>query len=474
MKYWRLCSTVAGLVVMAGLAGARSANDRPNILLVNTDDQPSWWVGAYGNTDVHTPTIDRLAAEGMLFKTAVTVPVCSPSRAMLLTGRYNNQVGIDDFINPDEAVGLPNGSTTFAQVLKDAGYATGIVGKWHLGKEMEFWPTLRGFDYWAGFTNNWGATNPELILKRGASREQQKKFEGFTIDILSDHAIEFIREHQDSPFLLYLAYGAPHMGKMPQPAQDLAVYDGKKFQLPDYRIFPEARAYPEEALQKRYLANYAPVTTIDRNLGRILAELRTLGLADNTVVIFTSDNGYCLGRHGLHSKGNARFLGTDIPRPNMFDDSIVVPFIVRWPGVVRPGSVSEEIISHLDVFPTLMDIAGLDPATRSPLEGFSIIPLLREEARIWRDAVYLVYDMKYHAVAHLRMIRTRAWKLIHHYENERKHELYDLQNDPGELTNLYGMPAVRDVQHFLARRLQAWEGRVGARKEDLLNRNRPY
>jgi choline-sulfatase len=460
--------------VLTGAASGRSAGERPNILLINTDDQPSWWVGAYGNTDVHTPTIDRLAREGMLFRTAVTVPVCSPSRAMLLTGRYNNQVGIDDFINPDEVIGLPSGSITFAQVLKDDGYKTGIVGKWHLGKEMEYWPTLRGFDHWAGFTNNWGATNPELILKRGASREQRKKYEGYTLDILTDHALAFIRENRGGPFLLYLAYGAPHMGKMPQPDQDMAVYAGKTFQLPDYRMFPEAREYPEEALQREYMANYVPVTTIDRNVGRIMDELQTLGLDGNTIVIFTSDNGYCLGRHGLRSKGNARFLGTDLPRPNMFDDSIVVPLIVRWPGVVRPGSVCEEIVSHLDLFPTLMDMAGLDPATRSSLEGFSILPLLREEARVWRDAVYLLYDMKHHAVAHMRMIRTRAWKLIHHYENERKNELYDLQNDPGELVNLYGKPAVRNVQHFLTRRLQDWEARVGARKEDLLQRNRPY
>ena len=461
------------LVVLVAPASAQTSR-RPNILLVNTDDQPSWWVGAYGNPDVHTPTIDRLAAEGMLFKTAVTVPVCSPSRAMLLTGRYNNQVGIDDFINDDEVIGLPNGSPTFARILKGAGYVTGIVGKWHLGKETEFWPTLRGFDYWAGFTNTWGARNPEVILKRGNNAEEKKKIEGFTLDILTDHALGYIRENKDGPFLLYLAYGAPHMGKMPQPAEDQAVYEGKKFKLPDYRAFPEARGFPEDALQAQYLKNYVPVTTVDRNLGRILDELRTLGIENNTIIIFTSDNGYCLGRHGLLSKGNARFLGTTIARPNMFDDSIVVPFIVRWPGVVRRGSVCEEIVSHLDLFPTLMDMAGLNPAVVPHLEGFSILPLLREEARIWRDAVYLLYDMKFHAVAHMRMIRTRGWKLIHHYENERLNELYDLQNDPGELTNLYGTPAVRNTQHFLARRLQEWEVRVGARKEDLLKRYRPY
>src|SRR5688572_27592173 len=450
------------------------AQRRPNIVLVNTDDQPSWWVGAYGNTDVHTPNMDRLAKEGMLFKTAVSVPVCSASRAMLLTGRYNHQVGIDDFINDDEVIGLPNGSPTFARILRDAGYVTGIVGKWHLGKETEFWPTLRGFDYWAGFTNTWGPRNPEVILKRANNPEEKKKIEGFTLDILTDHALGYIRENKDKPFLLYLAYGAPHMGKNPQPAEDQAPYAGKKFKLPDYRAFPEARDFPEEALQAQYLKNYVPVTAVDRNLGRVLDELRKLGIENNTVVIFTSDNGYCLGRHGLLSKGNARFLGTTIARPNMFDDSIVVPFIVRWPGVVRPGSVSEEIVSHLDVLPTLLDMAGLDPTSVPALEGFSILPLLREQARVWRDAVHLVYDMKFHAVAHMRMIRTRGWKLIHHYENERLHELYDLRNDPGELNNLHGQPSVRDTQHLLSRRLKEWEGRVGARKEDLLARNRPY
>jgi choline-sulfatase len=464
---------ILSLCVLAASASAQAPR-RPNIVLVNTDDQPSWWVGAYGNREIHTPNLDRLAKEGMLFKTAVSVPVCSPSRAMLLTGRYNNQVGIDDFINDDEIVGLPNGSPTFARILRDAGYVTGIVGKWHLGKETEFWPTLRGFDYWAGFTNTWGPRNPEVILKRGNNPEEKKKIEGFTLDILTDHAIGYIRENKDKPFLLYLAYGAPHMGKMPQPAEDIAIYDGKKFTLPDYRAFPEARGFTDEALQAQYVKNYVPVTTVDRNVGRVVEGLRKLGLENNTVIIFTSDNGYCLGRHGLLSKGNARYLGTTIARPNMFDDSIVVPFIVRWPGVVRAGSVCEEIVSHVDVFPTLMQIAGLDQTTMSSLEGFSLLPLLREEARIWRDAVYLLYDMKFHAVAHMRLIRTREWKLIHHYENERLHELYDLRSDPTESKNLYGQPSVRDTQHLLTRRLKEWESRVGARKEDLLARHRPY
>ncbi len=447
---------------------------KPNIVLINTDDQPSWWVGVYGNEDVHTSNMDKLASEGMLFKTAVTVPVCSPSRAMMLTGRYNHQVGIDDFINNDEVTGLPNGSVTFAQVLRNAGYTTGIVGKWHLGKEMEYWPTLRGFDYWAGFTNAHGPLNPTLYVKRGDERVENQKIEGFTLNILTDYAINFIHENRDKPFMLYLSYPAPHMGYLPVPEEDMAHYIGKKFKLPDYKRFPEAKDYPEQELQKRYLANYAPVTSIDRNMGRLFEELKTLGLEENTVVVFTGDNGYCLGRHGLRSKGNARFLGTDIPRPNMFDDSIVVPLIVRWPGVVKPGSRCNELVSHIDFFPTFMEIAGLETTDVSHLEGISILPLLRGEEKIWRDELFLIYDMKYHAVAHMRMIRIKRWKLIHHYEDERKNELYDLKNDPGELNNLYGDKSVKSVQYILTGRLKAWEQRVGAAKEDLLKRNRPY
>ena len=201
-------TALAGSAVPVSLAGETNPGQpgkRPNIILINTDDQPSWWVGAYGNEDIHTPNMDKLAEQGMLFETAVTTPVCSPSRAMLLTGRYNNQVGIDDFINKDEAVGLPSGSITFARVLANAGYSTGIVGKWHLGKEQEYWPTLRGFTYWAGFTNAHGPKDPPLIVKRGDQREEMLKEEGFTTNILTDYAINFIRENSRQPFLLYLA-----------------------------------------------------------------------------------------------------------------------------------------------------------------------------------------------------------------------------------------------------------------------------
>ena len=451
----------------------RQSSKRPNIVLINTDDQPSWWVGVYGNQDIHTPNMDLLAKEGMLFNTAVTTPVCSPSRAMLLTGRYNNQVGIDDFINNDEDTGLPSGSVTFARALGNAGYTTGIVGKWHLGKEQEYWPTLRGFDYWAGFTNAYGPKDPILMVKRGDKRAEQQEAKGFTINVLTDYAIKFVRENRHGPFLLYLSYPAPHMGYLPAPEEDMAYYVGKKFTFPDYSKFPEVNI-TEEELHRKYLANYAPVTSIDRNMGRLFSELKTLGLEQNTVVIFTSDNGYCLGRHGLESKGNARFLGTNIPRPNMFDDSIVVPLIIRWPGVVNPGSTCQALVSHLDFFPTLVEMAGLDPGSVPHLEGISMLPLLRGEEKIWRNEVFLIYDMKYHAVAHMRMIRTHRWKLIHHYEDEKKNELYDLKNDPGELDNLYGEDSVRSARNILTRRLKAWESRVGATKQDLLKRIEPY
>lgn len=466
-----------GLIAAAGAIGpdlrAAVSSRKPNIVLINTDDQPSWWVGAYGNKEIHTPNMDRLAAEGMLFRTAVTCPVCSPSRAMLLTGRYNHQIGIDDFISNDEDTGLPNGSITFAQVLANAGYTTGIVGKWHLGKEQQFWPNLRGFDYWAGFTNAHGPTDPTLIIKHGDKKPENVARKGFTINILTDYAIDFIRNNRNRPFALYISYPAPHMGYLPVPEEDMAPYVGKNFTFPDYKRFPQVNI-TEEQLHRKYIANYAPVTSIDRNMGILFGELKKLGLEEDTVVIFTGDNGYCLGRHGLESKGNARYLGTNIPRPNMFDDSIVVPLIVRWPGVVEPASECNRLVSHLDFFPTMMELAGLNPASIPHLEGISMLPLLRGKEKIWRNELFLIYDMKYHAVAHMRMIRTKRWKLIHHYENEKLNELYDLQKDPGELENVYGGSEVSSVQRILKRRLKAWEKRVGTTKEDLLRRRRHY
>lgn len=425
---------------------------RPNILLIYTDDQARWSVGAYGNRECVTPNMDRLAREGMLFTQAYTKPVCSPSRAMLLTGRYSHHVGIHDFIQRDIRNGLSPETTTIAEVLKKAGYVTGLIGKWHLGQKPEHFPTHHGFDYFMGFND--GGTRPldPTLFKDG----QYRKFKGYLANIITDDALAFIRQHKNKPFALFFFTRAPHKRYVPVPQEDMAHYLGKNLTVPPVSAIPQAQ------LQQTTREYYASITQVDRNMGRLLDELKRLGLEKNTLVVFTSDNGYNVGHHnGLEGKGNGMQMANPLRRPNMWDTSIMVPLIVRWPMVVQPGTRSNTPVSLMDFFPTFMDILGQHPHELQ-LDGLSLLPMLQGQTPVqWRDALFDAYDM--HAYKRyrgsedsMRMIRTSDWKLVLHLKKEGKHELYNLRDDPDETKNLYGSPTVKDEQQHLDLRLRSW------------------
>ncbi|MCF7847422.1 MAG: sulfatase-like hydrolase/transferase [Kiritimatiellales bacterium] len=431
---------------------------RPNILFIYTDDQSRWSVGAYGNKECLTPNMDRLAREGIMFTHAYTKPVCSPSRAMVLTGQYSHRSGIHDFIEKNILNGLPPETVTVAEELKDAGYATGLIGKWHLGHKAEHFPTNHGFDYFMGFND--GGIKPlnPTLYKDG----QYRKMQGHFSNIITDDALEFIRARKDKPFALFFFTRAPHKPYTPVPAEDMAPY------LERILTVPEADGATAEKMQQLNRDYYASVTQVDRNIGRLLKELTQLGLEDNTIVVFTSDNGYNVGQHnGLEGKGNGMQIASPLRRPNMWETSVMVPLIVRWPPVIKPGSVSDSLVTLMDLFPTFMDILDW-PADGLALDGLSLLPLLqgRKPAR-WRNALFDAYDM--HAYTRyrgsedsMRMIRTRDWKLVLHLKKANAHELYDLRNDPDELKNLYGTPAVQDIQRGLEIRLYAWMRRNNA------------
>ncbi len=427
---------------------------QPNILFINTDDQAQWGVGAYGNTEIHTPNMDRLAAEGIKFTRAFTCPVCSPSRAMVMTGCYNHQVGVEDWIGVREPVGLPPNVPTLAEELKRAGYRTGLVGKWHLGHtKPAFYPTSRGFDYFAGGLRGSAKMMDPTLLENGMT----KQYKGGLTDVLADFALAFLRTYREQPFALFFHPFRPHAPYVPVPEQDWEPYLGKKLTV------PKVEGVPEERIRKITEKYYASITSVDRNLGRILAELEKLGVLDDTIIIFTGDNGYNIGHHGMWHKGNGSLLATGKTRPNMFDTSAMVPLIIRYPGVVRPGSVCDKLVSSIDYFPTLLEVAGLKRRPGVLLEGLNMMPLLGGKQTVWREELYLIYNQHhYQPHAQMRMIRTRDWKLVHHYEQGTGHELYDLKNDPGETANIYGEPGVRSIQNKLQRRLVLWERRTGA------------
>ena len=453
---------VCTLVVCAGAS-------RPNVVLIYTDDHAQWAVGGYGNKDVHTPHMDRLAADGMRFTRGFTKAVCSPSRAMVLTGLYSHRVGIPDFIPHGNPVvsgnGLPRGTPTIATVLKQAGYRTGLIGKWHLGYGEKYYPQKFGFDVAEGF--RYIAPGKEIrsvgkipFLVDG-EEVPRFRYDKQHTDILADRAINFIENRGDRPFFLYLSIYLPHLPWEAVPDEDRAHYEGKKLSVPDLSQHPEA-TISENDLRELMRSYYANITCADRNIGRVLSAIDSLGLSKDTLVFFIGDNGFNVGQHGLLGKGNGLILGTNDRKPNMFDDSVLVPFIVRWPGVVEAGSVSNAMVSTIDVLPTLLEITGAE--TRPQLDGLSMLPILKSErsGTPWRDAWFDTYDMTYLEEDHMRMIRTDDWKLVFHFDTagkplpHRGHELFMLSTDPGELNNLYDNEVHARLRQSLEARLRKW------------------
>ncbi|WP_406694130.1 sulfatase-like hydrolase/transferase [Singulisphaera sp. Ch08] len=448
-------ATLLGPILTAlPTSAAEGPTERPNVVFLYTDDQAQWALGAYGNKEIHTPNLDRLAQTGALFRNAFTVtPVCSPSRASMLTSRYSTQFGIADWIDPkiEPDLGLAPSAILWPELLKAQGYATALMGKWHLGTRPEFHPTRQGFDRFYGFLGGGNQPiNPELEVEGKVQR-----VEGSLPDLLVGQGIRFVEANRDRPFLLSIHFRAPHVPYAPVPEQDSAHYDTLDPTIPDVPGLPRQRV---KMLTKRY---YASVSSVDRNVGRLLDRLETLGLTGKTIVIFTSDHGYMIGHHGLWHKGNGSWImeGKQGRRPNMFDNSIRVPLIVRWPGVVAPGTTIDRVVSNLDLFPSIVEMTGSGVPDNLRIGGRSFVPLLREPNNTsipWDDTLYGQYDMHNGQVANMRLIRTPEWKLIRHFEPGVEDELFHLTDDPGETRNLAGDPAHRDRKAELAQQLKQW------------------
>ena len=434
------------------------AATRPNIVFLYTDDQAQWALGAYGNREIKTPHLDRLAGRGAIFRNAFTVtPVCSPSRAALMTSRYPSELGIADWINPqtEPNLGLAPAAIIWPELLKGFGYATMLAGKWHLGTLDEFHPTRQGFDRFFGFRD--GSNRPIDPKLEVDGRLHQLK--GSLPDLLVDEGLKFIEQHRDRPFLLSIHFRAPHTPYGPVPDVDSRQYRTLDPTIPDFPGLPRDRV---KQLHREY---YASVGSVDRNVGRLLAALDQLKLTSRTIVIFTSDHGYMIGHHGLWHKGNAAWLaqGKTGYRPNMFDDAIRVPLLVSWSGVVTPGTTIDRVVSNLDLFPTILELAGLDVPANLEIRGRSLVPLLRGQSTQWDDTLFGQYDMHHYQPARMRMIRTREWKLVRHFEPGGQDELYHVATDVGEAHNLIGSidPHARAERDGLNRRLEAWMARIG-------------
>jgi arylsulfatase A-like enzyme len=445
---------VLGLLVPLSVLLHAADSKRFNLISVVTDDQAHWSVGAYGNRESRTPNMDQLARDGARFLNAfVTTPVCSPSRATFLTGRYGTQLGITDWITPAEAkagLGLPPESVTWPEVLQKHGYVTGLIGKWHLGEKAQFHPTRHGFNHFFGFLA--GGTTPmdPTFEVEGVTN----KLKGPEPDLVMDNAIQFIERNRARPFALLIHFRAPHLPYGPVPEEDAAPFKELDPTIPN---FPGLNASQVKRWTKEY---YASIHSVDRNLGRLLVRLDELKLASRTIVLFTSDHGYNIGHHGIHTKGNGVWVagGASGPkRPNMFEESLRVPLLIRWPGVVNPGVEITNAVSNLDTFAAVLGMLRVPKPRGWKQEGIDFSPLLRGEAMLSRAAIFGQYDLHNGGLAYLRMIRTEEWKLVRHYFTSGLDELYDLKDDPGETRNVYDRIDLEAVRNQLQKRLAAWQ-----------------
>jgi len=433
----------------------------PNILFICTDDQAPWALRHGGNAAAHTPNIDALCATGTYFPNMfVTTPVCSPSRASTMTSRYGSEVGITDWIDPrkEPELGLAETFTTWPSLLADAGYQTALIGKWHLGTQDAFHPTKRGFQHFTGFrAGGTKPVDPELEVNG-----ELKVHTGVTDEILNQYAIDQLNAFDTSkPFLLNVHYRWPHSPWQPLPEEDWALYRDANPPIPNPE-FPNLDVERATKMMKEYLAACAGV---DRLVGDLLRALDETGRADDTIVIFTSDNGYNMGHNGMWHKGNGHLLTRDVAgipgndprvaRPNLYDNSLRVPTAIRWPGVSAPGSRVDETISILDWLPTILSMANIDMPRGLVHRGRDFTPLFRGKGRRWNNDLYAEYSQHHYTIADLRMYRTPEWKLIRDFARDEKDELYDLVNDPAESRNLIDEPAAQTIRKQLDAKLLA-------------------
>lgn len=389
------------LAVSASAAFAQGRR-RPNVILIMTDDQGFGDVAIHGNDKVRTPNMDRIAREGVQFTQFHANPVCSPTRASLMTGRYYYRTGVvDTYLGRSM---MHNDEVTLAEVLGKAGYRTGIFGKWHLGDNYPMRPKDQGFQQSvvikggglgqpSDFPGGGSYTDP-ILLNNG----KPQRYKGYCTEIYVNEALKFIEANRTQPFFVYLPTNSPH----------------SPLEIADELVAP----YSKMGLDERTAKIYAMCTEVDGQIGRVLKALDDHKLAEDTIVIFMTDNG------PQQKRWNAGMRGQ---KGTVYEGGIRVPFFVRWPRVVKQGSSVDRLAAHIDVFPTLVELCGAKPGS-SKIDGRSLAPLLKDPKAAWTDRTLFFQWHRGDAPELFRACaaRNQRWKLVN------GKELYDLQSDPAE------------------------------------------
>jgi arylsulfatase A-like enzyme len=432
-----------------------AAAERPNIVFILADDLGYTDVGCYGSGYYQTPRIDRMAAEGMRFTDGHTCgPNCQPTRAALMSGQYGPRSGvytvgsIDRFDWPsrplrpvDNVTELAPDKITIAEALKAGGYATGMFGKWHLGQDAAHHPSAQGFDeaiVSMGKHFNF-ETNPRTEYPEGE----------YLADFLTDRATDFIRRHRDEPFFLYVTHFGVH-----------SPHEAKPELIEQFRNVPPAGGHDNPTYA-------AMIASVDESVGRILDLLDELKLSENTLVIYSSDNGGVGGyeRIGIQAKGptdNAPLKGG---KGTLYEGGHRVPYIFRWPGKVAAGTENATPIISIDLYPTLLEVAGIDAPVDYPLDGTSYLSLLKGEPAgdrpplYWHFPGYLGAQQSTWRTTPGSVIRVGDWKLLEYFEDGHL-ELYNLRDDLGETHNLASAEPARAAE--LHQQLEAWRAAINA------------
>lgn len=460
-----LLASLAGWALAAASPAPAASDPRPNILLVVVDDLRFDDFGAAGHPFARTPHLDRVAREGAQFRNFFAVtPLCSPSRANILTGLETRHHGIlDNTDRSPRSHQLP----TFARILHASGYHTGFIGKWHMGND----PTPRpGFDYWVAMKGQGEAKDPELHENGRLSRVP-----GYVTDILTERALSFIRQTRERPFLLMLSHKALHPNKL-QRADGTTQMIGEGGFIPaerhrslyvnerpprrrNYGVAPKGKPALERPIPGLQPLGPGTVTTdetirdrlrmlaaVDEGLGRMLQDLEKQGVLDRTVVLVLGDNGFFYGEHGLSDE-----------RRLAYEESIRLPLLVRYPPMVRAGTAPAGLALTTDLAPTIVALAGA-PAMPG-IDGRSLLPLFHGTPVDWRRSFLIEYTTDIVFPRTLRMgydaVRTERYKLIRYRELEGMNELYDLQEDPFELTNLIAAKEAAEVRRRMERELES-------------------
>lgn len=421
-----------------------------NVICIITDDQGVWAAGCYENPEIRTPNIDRLAATGLRFQNFfVATPVCSPSRATLLTGRIPSQHGIHDWLREGnvgpKAIRYIEGELAYTDIMARHGWSCGLSGKWHLGDSQI---PQHGFTDWFVHQRGGGDYNNAPMVRNG----QLVNEPGYITDVITNEALKLLNRYAEGgyPFYLGVHYTAPHSPWTGHPQDLVASYDGCPFaSCPQEPRHPWAISLTDNNLGNRESLKgyFAAVTAMDQNVGRILDRIEELELREKTLVIFLSDNGFSCGHHGFWGKGN----GTN-PR-NMYENSIKVPAIFSQPGAIPENRLESAMVSAYDFMPTLLEYLELPTPEDRNLPGKSFLPALMGLPIEGHESL-VIYD-EYGPV---RMIRTKEWKYVYRHSSG-PHELYHMAEDLDERHNLVAEPEQQKRIRELKALMDEWFAR---------------